>query len=248
MVSKNQSKFIKSLKIKKYRNLERCFLVEGRKNVLELIYSEFDIRWIIGTREFIAANELKFKKIPREHILEASASVLSDLGTFSSNQDCIAVAEMKDNDILNFSMTKHLFVLDGVGDPGNLGTIIRTLDWFGYDQLVCSLDTAEFYNPKVINSTMGSFGRVKVFYTELEIFLDNYKSVKKYGADMEGIDPTSITPLGKPVMIIMGSESHGISKTVTSHLDQKISIPRIGRAESLNVGIATGILAYLFSK
>lgn len=247
MVSKNQSKFIKSLKIKKYRNLERCFLVEGRKNVIELIHSDYEVRWIIATNEFLKSNEMIFKKISPDKIFEATPSVLSDIGTFTSNQDCLAVAVMKDDELI-IKPSNTLFVLDGVGDPGNLGTIIRTLDWFGFDQVVCSHDTADFYNPKVINATMGSFMRVKVHYTDLPEFLQTHNDREILGADMSGMDPAQFASNSKPKIVVMGSESHGISQPVVDLLTQKISIPGKGQAESLNVAMATGILAYLFGQ
>ncbi|MFY0598554.1 MAG: RNA methyltransferase [Cyclobacteriaceae bacterium] len=247
MVSKNQAKFIKSLKIKKYRNKERCFLVEGRKNVLELIKSDFEVKWIVCTSAFASSNQDHLVNVPNDNILIASSSILTDLGTFSSNQDCLAVAAMRDRPISELKINNHLVVLDGVGDPGNLGTIIRTLDWFGLGELVCSTDTAEFYNPKVINATMGSFSRLKVYYTDIHSFLEKNNNVKILGADMGGADISNMK-FDDPSIIVMGSESHGISKSVLSLLNQKIAVPGSGTAESLNVAMATGIIAYQFTR
>lgn len=243
MVSKNQSKFIKSLKIKKFRVQEGLFLVEGRKNVLELIQSDFEIKWILVTQLFMETHLHELKKVPSESIHETTSAVLTDVGTFKTNHECIAVVKAKERNIKDLKLDKHLVVLDGVGDPGNLGTIIRTLDWFGFESLVCSTDAAEFYNPKVINSTMGSFCRVKVFYTNLETFLSEHKEFQILSADMFGMD-IGKADFNQPSIIVMGSESHGISEEVAKLEDGKISIPNHGAAESLNVAIATGIVAY----
>lgn len=243
MVSKNQAKFIKSLKIKKFRVKEGCFLIEGSKNVLELINSDFKIKWLIGTKAFLSNQQKLLSKVSSDIILEASANELSDLGTFKTNHDCLAVADMKMNFISQIDEKEHLIVLDGVGDPGNLGTIIRTLDWFGHKNIVCSHSCADLYNPKVINSTMGSFSRVNVHYTDLLQFLKDNKKYKVVGADMNGTD-IKLLDKTKPIIIVMGSESHGISLDVQQFLTEKVTISGEGGTESLNVAMATGIIAY----
>ncbi|MEP4534867.1 MAG: RNA methyltransferase [Cyclobacteriaceae bacterium] len=248
MVSKNQSKFIKSLKIKKYRVKESMFLVEGKKNVLELLKSDFEIQLLLGTEVFLFNHLGEFKGLEKHQIVQASDKELSDLGTFKTNQDCLAVVKMKPEKYQDIDFSNHVFVLDGVSDPGNLGTIIRTLDWFGFDQVLCSANSADFYNPKTINATMGSFTRVSVSYGDVPEFLKSKPvDVMSYGAAMEGENPADIN-LGQPSIIVFGSESHGISNEVGGLLDKKISIPGKGMAESLNVGIAAGIISYLASK
>ncbi|MEO9475249.1 MAG: RNA methyltransferase [Cyclobacteriaceae bacterium] len=245
MVSKNQSKFIKSLKIKKYRVKESMFLVEGKKNVLELLKSGFELHLLLGTEVFLFNHLGEFKGLAKHQIVQASDKELADLGTFKTNQDCLAVVKMKRQNQQGLDFGKHVFVLDGVSDPGNLGTIIRTLDWFGFDQILCSANSADFYNPKTINSTMGSFTRVTVSYGDVPEFLKSKPAgVHSYGAAMEGQNPSQIN-LKRPSVIVFGSESHGISEEVEKLLDQKISIPGKGTAESLNVGIAAGIISYL---
>lgn len=247
MVSKNQSKFIKSLKIKKYRVKESMFLVEGKKNVLELLKSDFEIHLLLGTEVFLFNHLGQFKTLSKQQVVQASDKELSDLGTFATNQDCLAVVKMKPEKQRDVDFSKHVFVLDGVSDPGNLGTIIRTLDWFGFDQILCSTNSADFYNPKTINSTMGSFTRVSVSYDDISEFLKSKPvGVLSYGAEMEGENPANIN-LRQPSIIVFGSESHGISNEVGVLLDKKISIPGKGAAESLNVGIAAGIISYLAS-
>ena len=137
MISRKQVKFIKSLKIKKFRGIERSFLVEGFKNVSELIQSDFTIRMIVGTEQF-------FQQLGSEHKSESNQTImvtreeLESLGTFQTNEDGLAVAEMKDWSQEMVNWDDHIFLMDGLSDPGNMGTIIRTLDWFGYNQLICS--------------------------------------------------------------------------------------------------------------
>lgn len=237
MLSKKDQKFIKSLKVKKYRTREKCFLVEGAKNVQELLNSNFQVEMIVGTENFFALN-LKTNNCRNEVV---KADLLSQLGTFKTNEDAIAIARVKNWGLEDIKFNDHVFVLDGVSDPGNVGTIIRTLDWFGFDQLVLSPDCAEFYHPKVINSTMGSFTRMKCVTVELEKFLSlNQQTI--LGADMGGTNITQLN-LTEPSTIVMGSESHGIGTDVRKKVNEFISIPQFGSAESLNVGIATGIIA-----
>ncbi|MFY0608385.1 MAG: RNA methyltransferase [Cyclobacteriaceae bacterium] len=238
MVSIKQSKFIKSLKIKKYRLREKCFLIEGKKNVLEGITSDCKLRYILGTKDFISSNQTILNSNDFD-VIEVASNVLTELGTFKMNNECLAVAEMFEDKIEEVSFRENIVVLDGVSDPGNLGTIIRTLDWFGMTQLVCSTDSADLYNPKVINATMGSFTRVKVNYVDLPEFIES-SPLKAYGADLEG----KILHQWKshdPILLVMGSESHGISTEVQELLSDRLTIQKIGEAESLNVAIATGI-------
>ncbi|MEQ9467170.1 MAG: RNA methyltransferase [Ekhidna sp.] len=237
MLSRKEQKFIKSLKVKKYRTREKCFLVEGTKNVLELLRSDFDVDMVIGTEHFFAQNLCKGPH--RNEIVKAD--VLGQLSTFKTNEDVIAIAKMRERSADEIRYDDHLFVLDGVGDPGNVGTIIRTLDWFGFDQLIRSPDCAEFYHPKVINSTMGSFTRVKVCTVDLEEFFQT-NELPVFIADMDGA-PLSEINYTAPSIIVMGSESHGIGGIAKKYARQSISIPQFGGAESLNVGIATGIIA-----
>jgi len=237
MLSRKDQKFIKSLKVKKYRTSEKCFLVEGAKNVQELLDSDFQIEMVIGTEEFFA-KKIRVGSLRKEVI---KADLLSQLSTFKTNHDGLAVAKMKDFTNEPADTSYHLFALDGVGDPGNLGTIIRTLDWFGFSQIVCSEDCAEFYHPKVINSSMGSFTRINPYYCDLPKFVADSK-LPAFGADMDG-DSIHEIALDGPSIFVMGSESHGISKEVAKYLESRVSIPRVGKAESLNVAMATGIIA-----
>lgn len=238
MISKNELKFIRSLKNKKYRVSEKCFLVEGVKNVLELLDSDFHVRWVAGTKEFQNSHLQELKEVNFKEISKKELNAISSLKT---NESVLAVAETRDHSKKDLDNSKIIFALDGVNDPGNFGTIVRTLDWFGIHQMVCSENSVEYYNPKVISATMGSFTRVKVVYTDLFSFLDAAEC-PIVGADMSGIDLKNWQP-HDPMIVVMGSESHGLSQEVRSLLDEVISIKCHGRAESLNVGVATGIIS-----
>lgn len=238
MISKNEQKFIKSLKIKKYRLREKRFVVEGAKNVLELVHSDYKIDQIIGSSSFFDEFGDQVVGLQTDTVSE---KILESLSSFKSNNTCLAVANVKDHDEFRVDEKNHLFILDGISDPGNFGTIIRTLDWFGFHHLICSKNTAELYNPKVISSSMGSFTRMNVMYTDLSNFVETYNGAV-VGAEMSGQNLFE-SFIEKPSAIVMGSESHGISDLLKTKLDYSISIPKTGDAESLNVGIATGIIA-----
>lgn len=238
MISKNELKSIRSLKNKKYRESEKRFLVEGTKNVLELLKSDFRVEKILGTEEFqkdysTTLDKTKFSLVTKKE--------LKSVSTLATNESCLAVVHQKKFTLSDIDKSKTIFVLDGINDPGNLGTIIRSVDWFGFDQIVCSKGSVEFYNPKVILSSMGSFTRVKVIHSNLNAFLDDCPSLK-VGADMNGQNLKQWV-INEPIIVVMGSESHGISPEVKTGLDEVISISGSGSAESLNVGVATGIIA-----
>jgi TrmH family RNA methyltransferase len=235
MISKAQLKFIKSLQIKKYRKQEQCFLVEGAKSVQELVGSDFEVKLIAGTAEFLSAG--KWSGID---IIEVSEKELQSLGEFQSNNGAVAVAEMKANEPLTIKADEFAIMLDDIRDPGNLGTIIRTADWYGIDKIIASNETADFYNSKVITSTMGSFTRVKLYYTDLEDYLASNKQ-RVFGAYLDGKSVYS-ADFGKGGIILIGSESHGISPKLEKFVSDKITIPRVGKAESLNAGIATAVI------
>lgn len=216
---------------------EKRFLIEGAKNVREVLNSDYQVELVIGTEDFLFGELNK-----GQHRSElVSPDLLSELGTFQTNDSALAVAQMKESSIdqLDFSVTT--FLLDGVSDPGNMGTIIRTLDWFGFDQLVCTPDCADFYHPKVVNSTMGSFARVKYASESAVRFLSKNK-LPVVAADMKGTFLEDAS-LDLPLVVVMGSESHGVSDDVKSFVNHFLTIPGAGKAESLNVGVATGIIA-----
>jgi RNA methyltransferase, TrmH family len=236
MLSKANIKFIKSLQVKKYRKQEQRFMVEGAKSVLELLASGFEVVQVLGTREFLSGLR---QDLPGE-ILEVSENELQGLGEFQTNNSALAIAKMKSNSPVRVSDNEFALVLDDIRDPGNLGTIIRTADWYGIHKIIASMETADFYSPKVVSATMGSFTRVSIFYTNLAAYLGN-TGHKIFGAYLDGrnIHEVDFAPGG---LIIIGNESRGISDDLEKCVTDKITIPRYGHAESLNAAIATAII------
>ncbi|WP_019616477.1 RNA methyltransferase [Psychromonas ossibalaenae] len=247
MISKNQLKLIHALEQKKQRKKHGLFLVQGEKNVGELFNSDFTVKQIFATSTYINENnKLLAEKDLVAMTVEATEEELKKAGTLVSNNSVIAVVECKQSEAPQIRGNELILVLDQVGDPGNLGTIIRVADWYGIEQVVCSPDCADFYNPKVIAASMGSFARVKVSFTDLTEYLSK-QSKPVYGAFLEG-ENIHKTQLAKSAFIVMGSESHGISDEIAKFITDKITIPSFGQAESLNVAMATGIILDNFKR
>ncbi|PKG40654.1 RNA methyltransferase [Psychromonas sp. Urea-02u-13] len=247
MISKNQLKLIKALESKKQRKKNGLFLVQGEKNVAELFNSNFSVQQLYATADYINNNGALLTEhnlIPL--VVEASEEDLKRAGTLVSNNSVLAIVKCKEVALPAIAENELILVLDQVGDPGNLGTILRAADWYGIKNVVCSPDCADFYNPKVIAATMGSFARVSVSHTELVEYL-NVQTKPIYGAFLEG-ENIHKAHLNKSAFIVMGSESHGISAPVEQFITDKITIPNFGQAESLNVAMATGIILDNFKR
>lgn len=228
------------MKLKKYRKKANAFLIEGVKSVLELLNSDFQIKFIVATEKFISEYQMLVKP-KRDLLIEISEKELHALGTLEHNDSVLAVAFMKPNLLPDYFDDDIILALDDVRDPGNFGTIVRTADWYGLNTIIASESSAELYNPKVIAASMGSFTRVNVFYYDLDRILNNLSGYSIYGTFLEGKDIHSLR-IQKPAIIVMGNESHGVADQLQSLIQQKISIPRFGKAESLNVAISTGIV------
>lgn len=241
MLSKNQIRFINSLQIKKYRQLHQSFVVEGEKSVSELLNSDYEIEFIVMTPEFHRSEAVPFE-IGNLPVYEAAESELTKMGSLQSNNTCLAVVKTKENSFLHADRGEFVLVLDDVRDPGNLGTIIRIADWYGIRKIVCSNSTTEFYNPKVIASAKGSFTRVSVFYTDLPDYFSKLPNLPVIGTFMEGSSLHDFDFPAGEVYLVMGNESNGISAGVARFISTKITIPRFGEAESLNVGVATALV------
>lgn len=220
------AKLIKSLHQKKNRQETKKFLVEGEKNVVELIKSDFKIEAVYVTEEFKKNNpKLLAGRDFRIHFVDPAE--LNALGTLEHNNSALAIAFQKEPKIIQEGI---ILALDDIRDPGNLGTLIRIADWYGVKQIICSNSSVDWYNPKVISSTMGSFTRVSGFYTDLPSYLAKAK-VPILGGFMEGAPVHSYT-FPESGILVIGSESHGISKEVAKTITEKITIPRFGKAES----------------
>lgn len=238
MISKGRIQYIKSLQVKKYRKQEQCFVVEGAKGVRELIRSDFDVKLVCATRAFIESTPAL--KALRTELIEVGEKTLAGLGSFQTNDSAVAVAGMKANEPYEVSPGEIALALDDIRDPGNLGTIIRTADWYGITKIIASEETADFYNPKVISATMGSFTRTRFFYTSLPDLLRSAKC-DVFGAFLQGED-VHATDFQKGGLVVIGNESNGISHEVGKYVSRKITIPRIGSAESLNAAVAAAVI------
>lgn len=244
MISKAKQRLIKSLQSKKIRQKHQSFLVQGEKAVVELLNSSLKIHFLLATKEFLERHQTK---ILETEVVEALSEELNKMGTLEVNDQVIAVVETPSEKQPHVRDDELILLLDSIRDPGNLGTIIRTADWFGVTTIVASKGTVDFFNPKVINATMGSFTRVNLLYTELDDFIRANPHITYLGADMMGDDATEFT-FTKPCAICLGSESHGLSENIKQLMHANVSVRRVGKAESLNVAIAAGILMQLASK
>jgi len=229
-------KFIKSLQLKKFRKLHSSFFVEGKVNILEALESDFKVKHLLITPEGL--NDISSELIKDISVISVSEKELLKIGTFRSNSFGLIVLEIPENEKLQLEPGEWCLALDDVNDPGNLGTIVRTADWFGIKKVFCSIETVDFYNPKVVNSTKGSFSRVSVIYTELSQLVSGNSSIT---AEMNGKNLYDFEWPQSGGVVLMGNESHGVSKELSKLASHKLTIPRLGGAESLNVGIATSI-------
>lgn len=242
-ISAKKMKFIQSLHQKKYRQEHQAFLVEGAKNVLELLEADFEIMDLFVTENFAEKNEQALWKCKAEWRF-CNEEIITRVGTLQTNDAALAVVQAKPNTLLLPDDNEWVLALDQVRDPGNLGTILRIADWYGIRKVICSEQTAEIYNPKVIAATMGSFTRVQTYYCELAAYLKEYRSENQrvLGAFLGGEDVHTVAFSAAGGFLVMGNESHGISPEVGAQVQQAISIPQYGGAESLNVAIATAVI------
>lgn len=240
MISKAQISFVTSLQQKKYRKQHQLFVVEGYKSIVEFIQSPlYAVRQIYCTAKFSAKIDKISGNIKYEEISEKDLKKISSLKT---PQGVLALVEIPDSaPIAPGDLNgEYTFVLDDLQDPGNLGTIIRTLDWFGFKKIICSLETVEAYNPKVVQASMGSLSRVSVIYKDLK---DLYKRVDGLPIYATALNGSSIyqDAWAEPGLIVLGNEGQGISEVSLEASTTKINIPKLGQAESLNVAIATTV-------
>jgi TrmH family RNA methyltransferase len=238
MISKQLAKFVKSLKLKKYRNKASVFVVEGAKNVSEVLHSKFEIQHLFITEKYL--KEFGASIPSSQPFTLCSDKELINLGTFQSNEYALAVVKMNERAI-SLENDKIILALDDIRDPGNLGTIIRIADWYGINNIIASEETADFYNPKVISASMGSFTRVNVIYMNMALFFQKNPSFRVYGAFLNGNSIHTLTPKF-PAAILLGSESNGIRPDLYAFCHEKITIPRLGGAESLNVAVSAAVI------
>lgn len=240
MVSKNQIKLITSLQQKKFRSMHQLFVAEGIKVISELLQSNLEL-------EHLYLTETLFEEVNREQKTIVSESDLKKMSALNSPNNCLAVFKIpKEKPILEEGL---IVALDDIRDPGNLGTILRLCDWFGISQLVCSEQTVDIYNPKVVQATMGSIARVTVNYLELNNFIEK-TTLPVFGTFMEGRNIYGET-LPKEGIIVMGNEANGINQKLQKSIKNRLTIPRFGAlqlTESLNVATATAIILSEFRR
>lgn len=240
MLVRSQVKYIQNLGHKKFRDADGVFVAEGPKIVNELLYSDrLQLIQCFATENWILSHD-EIVKGKKELFFKTDENELERISFHSTPNQVLAI------------FTKPVFkpmikpegitiLLETIQDPGNLGTIIRTADWFGIKQIVCSMDTVDVFNPKVVQSAMGSLIRVEMIYTDLEEYIQSNREIPLYASSLEGEDLYQKLPLSN-ALLLMGNESRGISLRLDALAAKKIRIPRLGGAESLNVAVATGIL------
>ena len=239
MLGKSKIKYIQSLGQKKNREKEGLFIAEGPKIVKELLVGEnVKITALFALKEWIENNKQITGITPITEITEAELEKISQLKTPNK---VVAIIQQFEEAGEFSAKNKITLVLDDIQDPGNLGTIIRIADWFGVEQIVCSNDSADVYNSKVVQSTMGSIARVKIIYTNLQKWLSGQKDISIYATTLEG-QAIGATGKIKEGIIVFGNESKGISPEVLDYCTYMITIPKKGKAESLNAGVAAGIV------
>lgn len=254
MISKNKIKYIHSLESKKNRDSEGLFVAEGPKVVNDILsYFSSNIVMLVATSQWLEGEGKKFSYPSECEVIEVSEDELTKVSLLCHPQQVLAVFRKLDNDLdINSLKDKLTVVLDGVQDPGNLGTIIRIADWFGIENVICSKDTVDVYNPKVVQASMGSISRVNVFYMDLqELFVSLPTNFPIYGTLLEG-DNMYSQELSKEGLIVMGNEGKGLSATTRQLVNHKLRIPSFPEgsdtAESLNVAIATAIVCAEFRR
>tara|TARA_Y100000813_G_scaffold8230_1_gene6175 strand:- start:28 stop:732 length:705 start_codon:yes stop_codon:yes gene_type:complete len=230
MLTKNQIKLIRSLSIKKNRQKHGLFIVEGEKLVNEVLSSDWQVQEVYATKEWLGDNAIII-----------SNNDLIRISSLKSPNKVLAIVKAKKSSLKIMSNT--VLALDGIKDPGNLGTIIRIADWFGIKDILCSNDCVDYLNPKVVQSTMGSFTRVNVYYTCLMDAFKKYSDYKLFMTVLNGTPLSQMTNADKKI-VVMGNESKGISNEILELTSEKITIPKSksSYAESLNVSVAVAII------
>jgi len=242
MLSKTHTKYIQSLQHKKLRDEHGLFLAEGPKVVMDLLNSrKFICKEILALNSWLEEHAKALAVLNNTVITALQDFELQKISSLSTAHDIVAVFEKRPPQNNFMPVAKITLALDTIQDPGNLGTIIRIADWFGIENIVCSIGCADMYNAKVVQSTMGSLGRVNVIYTDLVCWLQENNQVKIYAASLEGGDVKTMGKLTEGI-IITGNEANGVSDAVMDMVHEKITILRIGEAESLNAAVATGII------
>lgn len=247
MISQAELKRLRALQQKKFRAETKRFLVQGRKVVAELLGSRFRTESLFASEDAAAFVRPLAGKIPVQIL---ASHELDKIGTFEKGNELVAVAhEPEPVDYRAPAAGELMLALDGIRDPRNMGGLLRIADWFGVQRVLCSHECMEVYNPKCVQSTMGSLFRVEVRRTDLPSELARARSggAHVYIADMDGT-PVFEAKLSRPAILVLGSESHGLTEAATALASTVVSIPRLGQAESLNVAMAAAALCTEFAR
>lgn len=239
-LSNNQEKLIRSLKQKKFRDEHQLFVVEGEKLVKEAVNSDHKVLQIVSTKPFDIPQDDQVK------FLQCDEHVMKGISSLKTAPGIMAIVAMKEQEEIDGNGL--ILALDRIQDPGNLGTIIRSADAFGLRYIICSQDTVDVYSSKVVQASMGSVFRVQIHYLDLALFIENQKTKRKiYASHLNG-ENVYDHPLDQSSVLIMGNESKGVAQELVNVADQLIKIPTPGKAESLNVSMATTVLLSEFGR
>jgi TrmH family RNA methyltransferase len=241
MVTKSQVKYIQSLGQKKFRDEEGVFVAEGPKITGELLENgNISLSALFATRPWIEKYTALINRLPAGAVQEINDRELERISFLSTPHQVLGVFKKPQPSPIHLAGSFSL-MLEGIQDPGNMGTIIRTADWFGLRQIICSMDSSDAYGPKTVQSTMGSIARVNLLYTHLPGFIAANKGTRIYAATLGG-KPLQEFGRIKEGIILIGNESKGISPALAAAATEQVTIPGKGGAESLNAAVATGIL------
>lgn len=242
MLVKSQVKYIQSLSQKKLRDEEAVFIAEGPKIINELLAaSTTALQQLYATESWLQTAPVSLQGVEAGKIISISDSELERISFLNTPNQALGLFAKPVFNLPPLYKGRLSLVLDTIQDPGNMGTIIRCADWFGIAEIICSDDCADVFSPKVVQSSMGSIARVKVSYTSLKTFMQEHAQIPVYAALLDG---TNVQDIPKPNegFLLIGNESKGIRPALLNEQTHKITIPRIGRAESLNAAVATGII------
>lgn len=246
MLTKSQVKYIQTLNEKKFRKEEGVFIAEGPKIINELLASiNVQPVALYGTEDWWKEHAALKDNLPFAACHELRSSELERISFLTTPHQVLGVFKVPTFPALSFKNTVTI-LLDSIRDPGNMGTIVRIADWFGVKQIVASRDSADVFNPKVIQSTMGSIARVKISYEDIEAFVKEHKNIPVYASTLNGKPLVEFGKV-KEGLLLVGNESRGISEELINAATHQLTIPRFGQAESLNAAVATGIiLSHIF--
>ncbi|MBN2615674.1 MAG: RNA methyltransferase [Bacteroidales bacterium] len=243
MLSKAKIKHIQSLKLNKFRKQHQSFIAEGSTNVLDFINSRARVLEVYATEAWTKKHEAVLKGVSVEVV---NATDMERISALKHASEVLAVIQIPQHRLPK-EIDGYVLALDDIRDPGNLGTIIRTADWFGIRDILCSPETVDAYNPKVVQATMGSLARVRVHYTPLADYFERKNDIPIFGALLDGEDIRKTEKQGTGILL-MGSEAQGISKALYPFIHHRIRIPSAENngAESLNAAVATALVCAFF--